>query len=194
MSPSRCRRGIRFSLNRKVLNAFVVWEWATVSRQIFVGVPAHLVPDVLDGLEAGPLVARVHQVAGPEGEVLQQLALGRVQGGDGAPQREVAEVHVAALVLEDVVEDLARVGSPVCLRMRLKAAMASPSMIICMPRSFSSQRFVARISSMQRLEERIDRVDLVELLDVPLEDLDVAALVHHLGGGVELGVELGESS
>src|SRR5262249_59517520 len=42
------------------------------------------------------------------------------------------------------------------------------------------------------LEQRIDRVDLVELLDVALEDLDVPALVHDLGRGVELGVELGD--
>jgi len=32
----------------------------------------------------------------------------------------------------------------------------------------------------------------VELLDVALEDLDVPPLVHDLGRGVELGVELGD--
>ena len=42
----------------------------------------------------------------------------------------------------------------------------------------------------ERLEERIDGIDLVELLDVLLEDLDVPAFVDDLGGGVELGVEL----
>jgi hypothetical protein len=43
----------------------------------------------------------------------------------------------------------------------------------------------------QRLQERIDRIDLVELLDVALEHLDVPPLVDDLRGSVELRVELG---
>jgi hypothetical protein len=38
----------------------------------------------------------------------------------------------------------------------------------------------------ERLEDRLDRVDPVELADVPAEDLDVARLVHRLRRDVEL--------
>ena len=44
----------------------------------------------------------------------------------------------------------------------------------------------------EALREGIHRIDLVKLLHVPLEHLHVPPLVHHLGGRVELAVQLGK--
>src|SRR5712691_2420607 len=55
-----------------------------------VAVPAHLVPHVPDGAEARTLVARVHEVARLDREVLQIGALVRLHGRDRAAQREVS--------------------------------------------------------------------------------------------------------
>ena len=44
----------------------------------------------------------------------------------------------------------------------------------------------------QRLKRRRDRIDDVEFfVQQALVDLDVARLIHHLGGGVELRLDIG---
>src|SRR4029450_1470243 len=58
-----------------------------------VAVPAHLRPDALDRLKAGPLVPRVQLVARPEREILEHLALRWIHRRDRAPEREGAEVR-----------------------------------------------------------------------------------------------------
>ena len=158
-----------------------------------VAVPAELVPDMLDGLEARPLVARVHEVAHPEREVLEVLALRDLHVGDGPAEGEVPEVHVAPLVLQHVVEELAqgRVA-------RLLAHEVEGCDREALDDHLHAEEF--QLPEVRRedlvedgLQQRVHRVDLVEPLDVALEDLHVPALVHDLRGGVELGVELGDA-
>src|SRR6266850_2884551 len=154
-------------------------------------VPAHLAPDALHRLKARPLVARVHVVAGPEGEVLEVLALGRFHVRDRAPQREVAEVHVAPFVLQDVVEQLRERGVARLLAHDVEGGDGKALDDHLHPQELQLPEVGGQDLVQQRLEQRVDRVDLVELLDVALEDLDVPSFVDDLGRGVELRVELG---
>ena len=90
-------------------------------------------PSVRPHLLAEEAVA--HPVAGVDAELLALVALGLGELRVVVAQRQPAEHHVPGLVLHHVgVERLGRAGRSAWLRIRPKAASASPSMSTCMPR------------------------------------------------------------
>ena len=152
--------------------------------------------DVVDGkVEVAPQLLGeepvTHPVAGVDAELLALVALGVGELRVVVTQRQAAEHHVARLVLHHIgVERLAqRLG-------RLVADQAERG-----ERQPLDEHLHAEVGHVppgvadhvveQRLEVRIERVDEPELLvQVTAVDLDVAGLVDHLGGGIELAVDV----
>ena len=151
-----------------------------------VGVQAEVLPDLI---AAQPVP---HQVAALDDEVLAlaQFRLGQLLVV--VTQRHPAERDVPGLVLHHVGEDLlgqrlarhvaqqAEGGQREALDQHLHAEVGHVPAGV-------AQRVVQ-----QRLQVGVDRVEQPDLLlQEPGVDLGVPGLVHGLGGGVELGVEVG---
>ncbi len=96
-------------------------------------------------------------------------------------------MHVARFVLDHVPQELLEERLLRLLVHEPNAPSARPSTMICMPRNFMSQR--RRHDGVEDAEVVVDLVEPELRIEVAVEHLDVAPLVHDLRRAVELAVE-----
>ena len=139
--------------------------------------------------------AVAHEIERLDHELLALVALGVGELRIVFAQRQAAERDVPRLVLHDVgvhragqrvarlVADRLEGGERQALDQHLHAEIGHVPAPV-------GQRLLE-----QRLAAPVDRIGELELLvQQALVGLDVARLVHHLGGGVELGVHVGHGA
>ena len=156
--------------------------------------------DVVDAVlgvvaEALPQLLRqkavAHPVAGVGAELLAVVALGLGQLRVVVTKGQATEHDVACLVLHDIGVD--RLAQRVARRVadEPEGGQGQPLDQDLHPQVGHVPARVAEHVVEQRLEVVVDRIGDLDLVEVPRIGLDVASLVHHLGGGVVLRVDVG---